>query len=135
MIAGHELGKLAHARLEDAEALFRARRYDGASYLCGYVVELGLKARICRTLSWAEYPFSRREFKNLQSFKTHDLDVLLRLSGVEKQVKTTLLTEWSAVVSWDPQARYHPTGSVTRKDVALMIKSARRILKDIWINC
>ena len=45
-----ELRKIAKARLKDAEALLAAHRYDGAIYLCGYAVELALKARICQTL-------------------------------------------------------------------------------------
>jgi hypothetical protein len=40
-----ELDKLAKARLDDARALLAANRFDGATYLCGYAVELALKAR------------------------------------------------------------------------------------------
>ncbi|MCB0065385.1 MAG: HEPN domain-containing protein [Caldilineaceae bacterium] len=69
------------ARLEDAEVLLAANRYDGAMYLCGYAVELALKARICRTLKWAGYPSTRKEFEGYQSLRTHDLKVLLHLSG------------------------------------------------------
>jgi len=46
-----ELDKLAQARLDDAQALLAANRYDGATYLCGYAVEMALKARTCRVLS------------------------------------------------------------------------------------
>jgi len=50
MLDKKEINEIARARLEDAEVLFSARRYDGAVYLCGYAVELGLKSRICNTL-------------------------------------------------------------------------------------
>jgi hypothetical protein len=80
MIIVDKLEKLAQARLEDAEVLFKATRYDGSIYLCGYAVELALKARICKTLGWSGFPSTRSEFSNYQSFKTHNLDVLLRLS-------------------------------------------------------
>ncbi len=50
MLDKKEVKKIARARLKDAEVLAASRRYEGAIYLCGYAVELGLKARICKTL-------------------------------------------------------------------------------------
>jgi hypothetical protein len=129
MITRSELTKIARARLRDAEVLYRARRYDGAIYLCGYAVEIALKARICKTLSWSEYPATGGEFQNYQSFRTHNLHVLLHLAGVEERIKTTLMTEWSAVAVWDPEARYKPIGSATRQAAELMIASARVLLR------
>ena len=67
--------------------LLRAKRFDGAFYLCGYSVELALKARICRTLKWSGFPQTGQEFQGLQSVKTHDLEVLLRFSGIEDRIK------------------------------------------------
>lgn len=104
MLAKAELRKIAQARLRDAEILFSAKRYDGAVYLCGYAVEITLKERICKTLRWDGFPSTGREFQNFQSFKTHSLDVLLSLSGVEGNIKTNFLTEWSAVTDWDPES-------------------------------
>lgn len=76
MLAKHDVRRLARARLADAEVLHERRRYDSAIYLCGYAVELGLKTRICRILKWNGYPWTRKEFEGLQSFRTHDLDLL-----------------------------------------------------------
>lgn len=129
MITRAELKKIARARLRDAEVLQRSGRYDGAIYLCGYAVEIALKARICRTLSWSGYPSTGGEFQNYQSFRTHNLAVLLHLSGIEERIQTTFLTEWSAVKAWNPEARYNPTGSVTKQDAELMIVSARILLR------
>src|SRR5262245_42078838 len=129
MITRSDLTKIARARLRDAEVLYRSRRYDGAIYLCGYAVEIALKVRICRTLPWPGYPSTGGEFQHYQSFRTHNLDVLLRLSGVEERIKTTLMTEWSTVAGWDPEARYRPIGSATRQAAALMIASARVLLR------
>jgi HEPN domain-containing protein len=128
MLKVAELDQIARARLDDAEVLLAAGRYDGAVYLCGYAVEIALKARICKTLSWPDYPSTGAEFRDLQSFRTHNLDVLLRLSGVEEKVKTKAFVEWSAVVAWDPEARYKPVGSAAAKDAKLMIGSARTLL-------
>lgn len=128
MIDKKEIKKIAKARLKDAEVLAASRRYDGAIYLCGYAVELGLKARICKTLKWPGYPSSNNEFQDFRSFKTHDLDVLLHLTGIEERVKTELLAEWSAVAEWDPESRYNPIGNVSLADVQLMLSSATSLL-------
>jgi hypothetical protein len=61
MIPTKDLKSIARARFRDAQVLLRARRFEGAFYLCGYAVELALKARICRTLKWAGFPDSRKE--------------------------------------------------------------------------
>ena len=128
MINRTELRKIARVRLKDAEALLRAGRYDGAIYLGGYVVELALKSRICKTLKWTGFPQTRGEFQSFQSFKTHDLDVLLSSSGVEDKIKAKYLAEWSAVASWDPEARYNPIGSASKTDAELLIEAARKLL-------
>ena len=128
MLSAANLKALARARLADAEALLRSRRFDGAVYLYGYVVELALKARICRTLKWAGFPEKRSEFEGLQSFKTHDLDVLLRLSGRQQYIKVSLFPEWTVVSQWNPEVRYQPIGTVAAPTVRNMIAAARRIL-------
>ena len=129
MIQTKVLRGIARARLEDSEALFDAHRYDGATYLCGYAIELALKARICKTLRWAGFPSTSSEFSNLKSFRTHSLDVLLSLTGLEQRVKTKFLVEWSAVAAWDPEARYKPIGSATSAKAKLMLESARIMLR------
>ncbi len=129
MIDRLDLKKIARARLKDAEVLLRSRRYDGAIYLCGYAVEIALKAKICTTLHWAGYPSTRGEFQNYQTFRTHNLDVLLSLSGVEEKIKTNFFTVWSAVAEWDPEARYKPIGSANKQDTELMIESAKTLLR------
>ena len=128
MIDKREIKKIARARLRDAEVLVAGRRDEGAIYLCGYAVELGLKARICKTLKWEGWPSEGKEFDGYQSFKTHKLDVLLRLSGIEERIKTQLFAEWSAVAKWEPECRYYPVGRAPVVDVHLMISSAKVLL-------
>lgn len=130
MLTTSDLDGIALARLDDARALLQASRYDGAVYLCGYVIEIALKARICKTLGWSGYPENRTEFGKYSSFRTHDLEVLLHLSGSEQVVgKGKHWADWSVVVSWDPNARYKPTGENDRTDAENMIESAGRLLK------
>jgi len=123
-----ELKKIAQARIEDGEILLNSHRYDGSIYLCGYAVEIALKERICRTLGWSGYPSTRREFASYQSFRTHNLDVLLSLSGSEQKIKTNFLAEWSVVAEWDPEIRYKPIGSANKQEAELMIESSRKLL-------
>ncbi len=131
MLTRIELQKIARARLNDAQSLCDSKRYDGAIYLCGYAVETMLKARICKTLRWPGYPVTRKEFENYASFRTHDLDTLLNLSGVEGKIKSKLFAEWSAVAEWNPEARYKPIGSTDKEDAELMIESAKTILEEL----
>jgi|SRR5436853_7117830 len=126
MVPIADLRKIAKGRLVDADVLFRAGRYDGAIYLCGYAVEIALKARICRTLKWPGYPSNFG--KDYQSFRTHELDILLHLSGVESKIKSKYLAEWSIVATWKSNIRYRPMGSATAQDVVNMIESARKIV-------
>lgn len=128
MIAVGELQLIARARLDDARVLFSAARLEGAAYLCGYGVELALKARICKTLGWPEFPSTRSEFQAYASFKTHNLEVLLHLSGREHELKTQLLGEWSAVTKWDPESRYTPVGSADQAEIKLMLESAEALV-------
>jgi len=129
VITKSDLRNLAKARLKDSKILCEAKRYDGAVYICGYVIELGLKLRICKTLKWEGFPSSNKEFRDFRSFKTHNLDVLLVLSGIEEKVKSNFLPEWSAITSWEPEARYNPIGTIGRDDAELMIESAEKLLK------
>ena len=128
MLSAADLKAIARARLADADALLSAGRYDGSAYLSGYVVELALKARICRTLRWPGFPEKRNEFEGLQSLKTHDLDVLLRLSGREQYIKVKLFPEWTVVSQWNPEARYQAVGTVTAATAQNMISAAEKIL-------
>jgi len=124
-----DLQRIARARLRDAEVLLRARRFDGSVYVCGYAVEIRLKTRICSTLRWAGFPDSNTEFRGYASFRTHNLDVLLHLSGRESIIKTMHLTAWSVVAMWDPETRYLPIGSASAADAKAMLHSAREVLE------
>jgi HEPN domain-containing protein len=122
-----EIEKIVQARIEDAEVLYQASRYDGSVYLCGYAVELGLKARICRTLQWDEYPTSG----TYKTFKTHDLDVLIHLTGMEDKVKLKHMAAWSIVAQWNPEARYNPIGNVKEADAKEMLDASKELLEQL----
>lgn len=128
MISTAELATTARARLIDAEVLSAAGRYDSAIYLCGYAVELQLKAAICRTIGWADFPSSSREFEKLRSFKTHDLTALLHLTNREQEVINRYWNEWEEVETWNPELRYNPPGTVDESKAHRMLAAATTIV-------
>lgn len=132
MIPLTDMWSLVDARLADARVLVSNGRFAGAVYLCGYAVELGLKGRICRTLGWPEWPDTGSEFGGLKSLKTHDLVTLLRVSGVEIQIKAdaALSAAWSIAAEWDPEVRYRvPDKDASRSDAELMIDVSKVLLE------
>ena len=129
MITPANLRALAAARLQDAQVLLANQCYDGAAYICGYAVELSLKARICHTLQWAGYPETKSEFDYLASFRVHHLDVLLRLSGRAIAIKQGYAAEWSTVVGWSPEMRYKPVGHVSPAEARSFVQAVDVLLQ------
>ncbi|MGW9686614.1 HEPN domain-containing protein [Flagellimonas sp. 2504JD1-5] len=128
MITKIQLRRRARAKLKDAEVLLANRRYDGAVYLGGYVMELILKARTCRALKWDEFPETSGEFQNYRSFRTHNLDVLLSLSGLESTIKLNHFLDWNNVNQWNPEMRYGVIGNTTATQAREMINSVKNLM-------
>lgn len=127
MIAVTDLKQIARARLRDASVLMTHGRGDGAVYLCGYAVEIALKVRICQTLQWTDFPDTD---SNYQSFKTHNLDRLLHLSGREDALVTRFFAEWSLLKNnWSPEMRYKLPGGVSPAVAAATVAAARVLVK------
>lgn len=136
-----QLREIARERIKDAEALFVAGRYEAATYICGYAVEIGLKARICKTLRWPDFPQNDSEFgahnRKYIPFKQHKLELLLSYSGHEDKIRNRFIAQWSMVDSWDPQSRYNPTIKSTRatraRDKAALKEKTRQIIDSAMI--
>jgi len=131
MIGVEELDNIARARIDDAKILLAAGRFDSASYLSGYAVEVALKARICRTLQWTGFPSTNAEFQGYKSLQTHELRVLLRLSGREARIRQTHNKFWNQVETWTVDVRYNAVGSVSPVAAAAMVPSAEQILEGL----
>ncbi len=127
MIAREQLKSLVRSFENDAKLLFTRSHFHGAHYLSGYAVEIALKYRICHTLNWDGYPESSREFKGLQSFKTHNLNMLLRLSGYDDSVRQKRQNEWSIVIKWNTEARCRIQG-VSESDVKDTLRAVTSIV-------
>lgn len=135
VLTRNELRRIAREKVKDAEALFNAGRYEGAVYICGYAVEIALKARICKTLKWADFPSTTGEFNRLEKykpFKVHSLNLLLSYSGIEDKIRNNFFTEWSLISTWDPQSRYTPITrgprSTRARAAATLRTNARNII-------
>jgi HEPN domain-containing protein len=136
MATPKQLKDLALLRLDEAEALFAAGLYDGAKYLAGYVVELALKARICRLLDLDEYP-NQGELRRV--YAVHNLDQLLILAGLRRAIdplNTPLFDNWSTTILWKPESRYDAAGSVTRRDAEEILNAIRDSTNGVlaWIK-
>ena len=100
--------RLTKERLADAEVLLRNKRYAGAYYLSGYVVECALKACIAKRTR--RYDFPQKEF--IREVYTHELPKLLKAAGLEAASKAKSLTDpdfeinWNLVIDWSEQDRY-----------------------------
>ena len=132
MATRKELKELASLRRTEAQVLFDAELYDGARYLAGYVLEVALKARICRVLDFEEYPDSG-ELRRL--YATHDLDQLLKLSGLSRKLplqEKVLFDSWSTAALWKPQRRYDVPGTAKRTDVRDILNAIDEVLR--WIR-
>ena len=128
MLPTADLRAIAAARLDDARALLVASRYDWALYTCGYAVECALKARITVTLNWSGFPETPKEFERLKSFKTHDLNTLLSLTGYEQQIRANHPNDWSEVAQWNPEVRYTSVGAVSPQAAMDRVTSTARLL-------
>lgn len=128
MITRADLTQTARSHLSDARLLAGRGRYDGAVYLCGYAIEIALKARVCRTLKWEGFPSTAKEFEFVKSVQTHNFEALLRFSGVEGRIKPALSAEWTVAAKWSPEQRYHPVGTKTDADAREMITVTRALL-------
>jgi hypothetical protein len=76
--------QLAEDRIQDAAILLAAQRWSGAYYVAGYAPECGLKACIARLTSAEDFP---PKVKVVQEYYTHDLDKLLKASGLKRAVE------------------------------------------------
>jgi HEPN domain-containing protein len=115
MASCEDLKKIAKTRIEAVKLLIQNNDHDGAVYLSGHALECALKSVICKRLNLDKYP-DRSSSKELQSiFLSHRLDVLLTLSGMEKDFSLAISSRrsenWSEFINWNVDLRYEPIGT------------------------
>jgi hypothetical protein len=95
------------------------------AYLCGYVIEFALKARICKSLEIDEYPASG---KLKSAYAVHDFDQLLLLSGLRNKLDNAnaeLYANWFVATPWTPEIRYRPKGSFSKDKAEEILHAVR----------
>lgn len=99
-----DLQRLAELRLREADHLLSAELYAGAYYLLGYSVECALKACIAKQIRQYDFPDRRL----INDSYTHNLETLLRLSGLRDELRADpdLDLNWTVVKDWSEQSRY-----------------------------
>ncbi|OXU15613.1 HEPN domain-containing protein [Sedimentisphaera salicampi] len=125
-----QLKDKALCRIDDSKVLYQNGRFECANYICGYAIEMALKHVICRTLNWDTFPPESIALNKLTSFKTHDLKVLLSLSGIEQKVKRELSVDWYVVMNWSPEQRYS-TQEINKVQASDMLESAENLVSNI----
>jgi HEPN domain-containing protein len=108
-----KLQNLAKTRLKDARALLGRKRWSGAYYLCGYVIECSLKACLLRYLGESEAIFGDPTYlKKLADCWTHDLVKLVNLAGLDAEfgaargANAVLNDFWDVTKEWKETSRY-----------------------------
>ena len=100
-----DLRQLAQIRLREARALLKNRSNHGAYYLCGYVIECGLKACIAKQTKMYDFP----DKETVNKSYTHDLSRLVKVSGLERDLDsemtkdTTFALNWAIVKDWSEE--------------------------------
>ena len=92
-------------------------------------MEVALKAQICRTLNWSEFPATGVEFAAYKSFRSHELEVLLRLSGQEGSIKESYFSLWNVVAVWRADSRYNSIGTALQAATESMIQATDELLE------
>jgi hypothetical protein len=105
--------RLADLRVREATALLRTRNPIGCYYLGGYAVECALKACIAKMARRHEFPLKADYVRRLY---THNLEELLRLANLERQLENDMLgnvalaRNWGVVRTWNEESRYQSSG-------------------------
>jgi HEPN domain-containing protein len=104
-----EFQALVVVRLEEAQLLLDAGKWDGAYYLAGYALELALKVCIIKLLMETD-KFPERKFTDRCS--THSVVELLALTGLRAKwdaaadANAKLKGYWEKCKEWNEGARY-----------------------------
>ncbi|MFA1822754.1 HEPN domain-containing protein [Virgibacillus oceani] len=125
-----ELQKLAETRLKEAEVLFEAKRYDGAYYLAGYVIECALKAWIAKSTRKYDFP----DKKIVNKIYTHDLEKLIGIIGVK--IPRELEIKWNIIKDWSENDRYRNHTMSEAKHIIEVVNDSNkwvfRWIKEHW---
>jgi HEPN domain-containing protein len=138
-VTRNDFKRLARLRLKEVKALLDAGYYSGAYYLCGYVVEYGLKACITKRAKQYEFPPDPDTVRRCYS---HNYDNLVKAAELGQELKEQVdgdhdfRKNWTAVSQWSEQTRYlvisEPEARALFKSVSDPDHGVLRWLKSLW---
>lgn len=132
-----ELQALAEARLKDAQALYQAKRFDGAYYLAGNAIECAIKACIAKKTKKHDFP--DKELGN--KAYTHDVTLLLRLADIAEEFDREIRRDadlddhWGVLKDWNEKSRYGRHGRAKAKALPDAVAGPQGVLaclKGYW---
>nr|QNO46794.1 hypothetical protein DEIDBPHB_00043 [Methanosarcinales archaeon ANME-2c ERB4] len=103
-----DLQDLALIRCRDAHVLLENGNYEGSHYLCGYVVECGLKACIAKQTRLHDFP----DKKVVNASYSHKLEDLVKIAALgpkfddELKSNPDFTDNWNTVKDWSEASRY-----------------------------
>jgi HEPN domain-containing protein len=129
------LQAISRVRLGDARVLLQSGNYEGAYYLCGYVIECGLKACIAKQTKRYDFP----DRKTVADSYTHDLARLVRISELELALNREIQADgvfsryWTVVKDWSEDSRYQRRTAQEARDLYEAVSDRRHgVLR--WIR-
>jgi len=127
--------QIAKIRLKEAKALLSNGNYDGAYYLCGYVVECGLKACIAKKTKRYDFP----DKKTVEDSYTHEIEKLIGVAGLKQDLQNEMKhnkqfeVNWTVVKDWTEASRYERQNDKKAHDLySAIINRQNGVLK--WIR-
>lgn len=131
----NDFRELALMRLSDARVLLKNGHYEGAYYLCGYVVECALKACIAKQTRRHDFP----DKKTVEASYTHVLSDLVKTAGLgvdldkEMNINQHFADNWDIVKDWSEVSRYEKHGELETRDLYYAVTDSKHgVLR--WIR-
>jgi len=131
----NDLINLSRTRLHEARALLKSGHYSGSYYLCGYIIECGLKACIAKNTKKYDFPDKNIVKKSY----SHDLEKLVRIAGLELDLNNEIKKDqtfginWAVVKDWSENSRYRMYDKKSAQDIySAIVNRNHGVLK--WIK-
>ncbi len=123
-----DLQDLALIRCKEAQVLLENGNYEGSYYLCGYVVECGLKACIAKQTRLHDFP----DKKAVNASYSHNLKDLVKIASLGPTLDDELESDpdfadnWNTVKDWSEKSRYEKHTYNEAQDLYSSIADAKQ---------
>ncbi len=128
--------QLSFIRLQEARVLLKNKNYEGAYYLCGYVIECAFKACIAKNTKRYDFP---PDIKTVAAIYVHEPERLVKAAGLEMKLKDEMkrnrifADNWGIVKDWRESSRYEKHNEIkVRNFFAAVADKKHGVLK--WLK-